>query len=38
VEFYLSHGWQIAREFAHEKYDHPMLELAKLPVGPSRAL
>lgn len=29
VQFYLSHGWQIAREFAHEKYQHPMLEMAK---------
>jgi ribosomal protein S18 acetylase RimI-like enzyme len=29
VQFYLRHGWQIAREFAHEKYHHPMLEMAK---------
>jgi|ERR1022692_596825 ribosomal protein S18 acetylase RimI-like enzyme len=29
VRFYLSHGWQIAREFAHEKYRHAMLEMAK---------
>ena len=29
VRFYLSHGWQIAREFAHEKYHHAMLEMAK---------
>ena len=29
VQFYLSKGWQIAREFAHEKYHHPMLEMAK---------
>ena len=29
VQFYLHQGWQIAREFAHEKYHHPMLELAK---------
>jgi ribosomal protein S18 acetylase RimI-like enzyme len=29
VRFYLSQGWQIAREFAHEKYHHPMLEMAK---------
>jgi hypothetical protein len=29
VQFYLGHGWQIAREFAHEKYHHAMLELAK---------
>ena len=35
VEFYLNHGWQIAREFAHEKYRHPMLELAKSLPGSS---
>ena len=29
VQFYLSQGWQLAREFAHEKYHHAMLELAK---------
>jgi ribosomal protein S18 acetylase RimI-like enzyme len=29
VQFYLRQGWQIAREFAHEKYLHPMLEMAK---------
>jgi ribosomal protein S18 acetylase RimI-like enzyme len=29
VQFYLSQGWQIAREFAHEKYNHAMLEMAK---------
>jgi len=29
VRFYLSRGWQIAREFAHEKYGHAMLEMAK---------
>jgi GNAT superfamily N-acetyltransferase len=29
VQFYLSRGWQIAREFAHEKYHHAMLEMAK---------
>ena len=39
VEFYLSHGWRIAREFAHEKYHHPMLELVKsLPGSSSSAL
>jgi ribosomal protein S18 acetylase RimI-like enzyme len=39
VQFYLRHGWQIAREFAHEKYHHPMLELAKsLPGSHSSAL
>jgi GNAT superfamily N-acetyltransferase len=30
VQFYLSQGWQIAREFTHEKYHHAMLEMAKL--------
>src|SRR3954451_1929923 len=35
VQFYLSRGWQIAREFAHEKYHHAMLEMAKpLPEQP----
>jgi ribosomal protein S18 acetylase RimI-like enzyme len=29
VQFYINQGWQIAREFAHEKYHHAMLELAK---------
>jgi ribosomal protein S18 acetylase RimI-like enzyme len=29
AQFYLSQGWQIAREFAHEKYHHAMLEMAK---------
>jgi ribulose bisphosphate carboxylase small subunit len=29
VQFYLSQGWQIAREFAHEKYHHAMLEMGK---------
>ena len=29
VQFYLSRGWQIVREFAHEKYQHSMLEMAK---------
>src|SRR5579859_4362143 len=29
VQFYFSHGWQIAREFTHEKYHHAMLEMAK---------
>ncbi|HXN28618.1 MAG TPA: GNAT family N-acetyltransferase [Candidatus Acidoferrales bacterium] len=33
VQFYSRQGWRIAREFAHEKYDHPMLEMAKsLPI------
>jgi ribosomal protein S18 acetylase RimI-like enzyme len=29
VQFYLGRGWQIAREFAHEKYHHAMLEMAE---------
>jgi ribosomal protein S18 acetylase RimI-like enzyme len=29
VKFYLARGWTVAREFPHEKYHHPMLELAK---------
>jgi ribosomal protein S18 acetylase RimI-like enzyme len=29
IQFYVRQGWQIAREFAHEKYHHPMLEMAK---------
>ena len=29
VQFYVSRGWQIAREFTHEKYHHAMLEMAK---------
>jgi len=29
VQFYLGQGWQVEREFAHEKYNHAMLELAK---------
>jgi ribosomal protein S18 acetylase RimI-like enzyme len=29
VQFYLGQGWQVAREFPHEKYHHAMLELAK---------
>jgi len=35
VEFYLRHRWRIAREFAHEKYHHPMLELVKSLPGSS---
>jgi hypothetical protein len=35
VQFYLSRGWQIVREFAHEKYHHAMLEMAKLSPGTS---
>jgi ribosomal protein S18 acetylase RimI-like enzyme len=33
VKFYLSQGWQIAREFAHEKYHHAMLEMTKSVQG-----
>jgi ribosomal-protein-alanine N-acetyltransferase len=33
VQFYLSQGWQIAREFAHEKHHHAMLEMAKTSPG-----
>jgi ribosomal protein S18 acetylase RimI-like enzyme len=29
VQFYSRQGWRIAREFAHEMYQHPMLEMAK---------
>src|ERR1700684_838859 len=29
VQFYLSQGWQITREFAHAKYHHAMLEMVK---------
>jgi len=29
IQFYLRQGWQIAREFAHEKYHHPMLDMVK---------
>lgn len=39
VQFYLSQGWRIAREFAHEKHHHAMLEMAKsLPVRSTGAL
>jgi ribosomal protein S18 acetylase RimI-like enzyme len=35
VRFYSRQGWRIGREFAHEKYRHPMLEMAKsFPVPP----
>lgn len=36
VQFYLNQGWQIAREFAHEKYHHAMLEMAKSCTGQLR--
>jgi len=29
VQFYESHGWSVHREFAHEKFGHPMLEMTK---------
>ena len=39
VQFYLSQGWQIAREFSHEKYHHAMLEMVKsLPESSTSAL
>src|SRR5712671_2671939 len=37
IHFYLRQGWQIAREFAHEKYHHPMLEMAKSFPSPQQA-
>ena len=36
IQFYLRQGWQIAREFSHEKYHHPMLEMAKSFPSPQR--
>jgi hypothetical protein len=39
VQFYLIQGWQIAREFAHQKYHHAMLEMVKsLPESSRSAL
>jgi ribosomal protein S18 acetylase RimI-like enzyme len=29
VQFYLRQGWEVAREFPHEKFHHAMLELVK---------
>ena len=29
IQFYRRQGWQSAREFAHKKYHHPMLEMVK---------
>jgi GNAT superfamily N-acetyltransferase len=29
VQFYESHGWSVHRQFAHEKFGHPMLEMTK---------
>jgi len=37
VRFYSRQGWRIAREFAHEKYHHPMLEMAKSLPFPQQA-
>jgi ribosomal protein S18 acetylase RimI-like enzyme len=37
VQFYSRQGWRIAREFSHEKYDHPMLEMAKSFPFPQQA-
>jgi ribosomal protein S18 acetylase RimI-like enzyme len=37
IQFYLRQGWQIAREFSHEKYHHPMLEMAKSFPSPQQA-
>jgi ribosomal protein S18 acetylase RimI-like enzyme len=36
VRFYSHQGWRIAREFAHEKYHHPMLEMTKSPPFPQQ--
>src|SRR5258708_39428278 len=39
VQFYLGQGWQIAREFAHEKYHHAILEMVNsLPERSTSAL
>jgi ribosomal protein S18 acetylase RimI-like enzyme len=37
VQFYSRQGWRIVREFAHEKYHHPMLEMAKSFPFPQQA-
>ena len=37
VRFYSRQGWRIAREFAREKYHHPMLEMAKSLPFPQQA-
>jgi len=29
VQFYRSQGWTVGREFPHEKFNHPMLEMVK---------
>jgi ribosomal protein S18 acetylase RimI-like enzyme len=33
VQFYLRRGWEIAREFQHEKFNHAMLEMVKSNQG-----
>jgi ribosomal protein S18 acetylase RimI-like enzyme len=33
MRFYLSQGWQIARESVHENYHHAMLEMARSSPG-----
>jgi ribosomal protein S18 acetylase RimI-like enzyme len=37
VKFYSGRGWRITREFDHEKYNHPMLEMAKACSLPQQA-
>jgi len=32
VKFYQSQGWKVHREFLHEKFGHPMYEMAKSTV------
>jgi ribosomal protein S18 acetylase RimI-like enzyme len=29
VQFYKGHGWSVHREFPHERFGHPMLEMTK---------
>lgn len=29
LEFYQKHGWSVHREFPHEQFGHPMLEMTK---------
>jgi ribosomal protein S18 acetylase RimI-like enzyme len=29
VQFYLAQGWQVGREFPHEKFNHQMFEMVK---------
>jgi len=31
IHFYQSQGWQVHREFPHEKFGHPMFEMTKTP-------